>query len=75
MKSKRCSAGFGSQCPADETHVSVYFLQQGASADEAEKFLSRCQAKQLKNPGGKLFENWKRLAWTWIWYGADKCNV
>ncbi|PSL23641.1 hypothetical protein CLV60_116198 [Dyadobacter jiangsuensis] len=67
MKQKQCSSGFGSQCPPDETHVRVYFLQHGTTIEEATEFFNKYNAKMWKNDQGALIKNWKRLAWNWIW--------
>lgn len=68
MTQKRCSAGFGSQCPPDEIHVRVYFLHQGSTLKEATRFFDHYEAKTWSNADGHPFKNWKRLAWTWIFY-------
>lgn len=68
MKHEWCSAGYGSQCPPDEIHVRVYFLQQGATQEEATRFLDNYQAKLWKTRNGSIVRNWKRNAWCWIWY-------
>lgn len=67
MKQRRCSTGFGSQCPPDETHVRVYFLQQGTTEFDAHAFFHHLKTKSWKNDQGALVKNWKRLAWNWIW--------
>ena len=69
MKQEQCSAGFGSQCPPDENYVRVYFLQKGATLDQAVRFYQHYKAKRWLNNNGKPLKDWKRLAWTWIWYG------
>jgi hypothetical protein len=68
MKQKQCSDGFGNQCPPDEIHVGVYFLQQGSTVVEAVKFFNHYAAKGWSNAEGRRLKNWKRLAWTWICY-------
>lgn len=68
MKCEQKSAGFGSQCPPDETHVRVYFLQQGSTIVEAVNFFDHYSAEGWLNPNGHRLKNWKRLAWTWIFY-------
>jgi hypothetical protein len=68
MKRELCSAGYGSQCPPDEIHVRVYFLQQGSTIVEAVEFFDHYTAKDWSTPEGHRFKNWKRLAWTWIFY-------
>lgn len=60
--------GFGNQIPPDETHVRVYFLQQGATEKEAAAFYRFYRDRLWKNSCGETLKNWKRLAWTWIWY-------
>jgi hypothetical protein len=68
MKQKRCSSGFGSQLPPDETHVRVYFLEQGSTAKHAANFIDHYKAKGWLNSDGRQLKNWKRLAWRWIFY-------
>lgn len=68
MKSKRPSSGLGIECPPDEAFVRVYFLQQGSTITEAIKFFGHYRAKRWSNSDGHLLKNWKRLAWTWIFY-------
>ena len=68
MKQKRHLNGLGSQCPPDEIHVRVYFLQQGATTEEATKFFNNYQAKLWKTRNGSMALNWKQIAWSWIWY-------
>jgi hypothetical protein len=77
MKLRQSSTGFGSQCPPDEKYVRVYFLQQGASLVEAERFLSHYNGKRWQNAHSKALKNWKRFAWTWIWnrMSRNECNV
>lgn len=67
MKQKRWSSGFGSQCPPDEIHVRVYFLQQGSTITEAVKFFDYYKAKGWLNSDSRLINNWKVFAWKWIW--------
>ncbi len=68
MKLTPCSAGFGCQCPPDETHVRVYFLQHGSTPDDSSIFFNHYGAKGWANAKGHRLRNWKRLAWTWIFY-------
>lgn len=65
MKKKRCSTGFGSQCPPDEAHVRVYFLQQGSTIEEATEFFSNYSAKVRKTKNDSILRNWKKIAWVW----------
>lgn len=67
---KTSETGFGNQIPPDENHVRVYFLQQGATEQEAAAFFHHYRDRAWKNSYGETLKNWKRLAWTWIWY----CN-
>jgi hypothetical protein len=69
MKRELCSAGYGSQCPPEEIHVRVYFLQQGSTACEAARFFCHYQTMRWLNVNGEPLKNWKRLAWSWVWYG------
>lgn len=71
MTQKPRFAGFGSQCPPDENHVRVYFLQQGATLDQAVGFYKHYNVRQWINNYSKPLKNWKRLAWTWIWHGRS----
>ena len=68
MKHERCSAGYGSQCPPDEIYVRVYFLQQGATEVDAQRFFHHYQTRLWKNDRVGLIKKWKRLAWQWIFY-------
>jgi len=68
MKRERCSAGYGSQCPPDEIHVRVYFLQQGSTDANALKFFRHYAHRKWLNLIGMPIKNWKRLAWNWIFY-------
>lgn len=65
---KTSEAGFGNQIPPDENHVRVYFLQQEATEQEAAAFYRHYRDRAWKNSRGETLKNWKRLAWTWIWY-------
>jgi hypothetical protein len=68
MKSRQCSSGFGSQFPPDETFVRVYFLQQGSTVGQADRFYCHYKTKGWLNARGRRVLNWKRLAWIWIFY-------
>ena len=68
MKSKQHPTGFGNQCPPDETHVRVYFLQQGSTIEEATEFFNNYNAKVWTTKNGSTLRNWKRIAWAWIWF-------
>jgi hypothetical protein len=68
MTSKRCVTGLGSQCPPDEKHVRVYFLQHGSTLREAFRFFDHYGAKRWVNSDSYLLKNWKALAWAWIFY-------
>lgn len=68
MKQKRCSAGFGRHLPPDGEHVTIYFLQQGSTAENARLFFHHYSGKRWTNIHGHLLSNWKRLAWIWIFY-------
>jgi len=68
MKKKLSLSGFGSECPPDEIHVGVNFLQLGSTAIEAVRFFNHYAAKGWSNAQGRRLKNWKRLAWTWICY-------
>jgi hypothetical protein len=74
MKSQKCTAGFGSQFPPDETHVRVYFLQQGSTTCEAARFFNHYRAKGWRDAKGHRLKNWKVLAWTRIWYQQTSTN-
>ncbi|KQS26681.1 hypothetical protein ASG33_19120 [Dyadobacter sp. Leaf189] len=68
MNSKLRSSGLGNECPPDEDFVRVYFLQQGSTIMEAVKFFDHYEAKRWSNSDDHVLKNWKRLAWTWIFY-------
>lgn len=68
MTPRRCVTGLGSQCPPDEIHVRVYFLQNGSTIEVATSFFRHYEAKEWLNENGQRLENWKRLAWTWVFY-------
>jgi hypothetical protein len=68
MKSQKRATGFGNQFPPDERHIRVYFLQQGSTVEEAVKFFDYYKAKGWLNSDSRQLKNWKRLAWTWIFY-------
>jgi hypothetical protein len=53
MKSQKCAAGFENQLPPDETHVRVYFLQQGSTAKHAANFIDHYKAKGWRNSDGR----------------------
>lgn len=69
MKLKLRSLGFGSECPPYENFVRVYFLQKGATLNQAVRFYRHYNARRWLNNNGEPLQNWKRLAWTWIWHG------
>jgi hypothetical protein len=68
MKSQKCAAGFGSQLPPDETHVWVYFLQQGSTVKDATAFFNHYMVEMWENINRYRLENWKKLAWAWMHY-------
>lgn len=70
MKDKLNAAanGFGSQVPPSWHQVIIYFSQQSASSKQATDFFRHYQQRKWLNDQGKLLRNWKKLAWTWIWY-------
>ncbi|WP_353720127.1 hypothetical protein [Dyadobacter sp. 676] len=68
MKKKLSLLGFGSQCPPDEIHVRVYFLQQGSTIEEATEFFNNYSATLWKARNGLIVRDWKQIAWSWIWY-------
>ncbi|WP_439585168.1 hypothetical protein [Dyadobacter bucti] len=66
------ASGFGNQVPPSWHQVHVYFSQQAASNKEAMDFFKHYQQRKWLNDRGKSLKNWKKLAWTWIWYKAKK---
>lgn len=60
--------GFGKQVPPTWHQVSVYFVQQAACIKQAVDFFKHYQYRRWRNDSGKPVTNWKKLAWTWIWY-------
>lgn len=62
------SNGLGNELPPSWHHVSVYFSQQGSSDKQAKCFFKHYQQRKWLNDWGQPLGNWKKLAWTWIWY-------
>lgn len=58
--------------PPCELHVIAYFLQQHRDEGEAIDFFQHYQSRGWRATDGLPIVNWKRLAWTWIWYGSVK---
>jgi hypothetical protein len=67
-RNKGSTTGLGEEIPPDETHVRVYFLQQGATEKQAAAFYRHYKERLWNNSRAETLKNWKRLAWTWIWY-------
>lgn len=72
MKLQKCATGFGIQCPPDEIHVRVYFLQQGSTVQDATRFFCHYNTRRWSSASRQRLKNWKRLAWTWIWHGNSE---
>ncbi|WP_215233524.1 helix-turn-helix domain-containing protein [Dyadobacter linearis] len=62
--------GFGRQIPPIWHQVVVYFSQQAASNRQAIAFFKYYRCRRWLSDRGKPIKNWKKLAWTWIWYKA-----
>lgn len=63
---KECKEGFGIQVPPTQEQVNIYFANAGCNEKEAEIFYRHYNTRSWKNRKGKLIQNWKKLAWTWI---------
>jgi len=58
----------GRDMPPEPEHVEIYFLQCKESTEAAGKFYAHYAHRQWRSSGGKAIQDWKRLAWQWIWY-------
>jgi hypothetical protein len=47
-------------------HVKVYFAQKGISDREAEDFFLFYENRHWMSRKGKVFKNWKNIAYKWI---------
>lgn len=68
MKPKQRPTGFGNQRPLTKRTSGFIFLQQGSTIEEATQFFNKYNAKMWKTKNGSTLVNWKRIAWTWIWF-------
>ena len=60
--------GLGNQIPPDLFHVEVYFLANGSSIENAQKFYNYFNDNNWRNYRNEVINNWKVLAWQWIYY-------
>ncbi|RZJ75005.1 MAG: hypothetical protein EOO47_20315 [Flavobacterium sp.] len=63
---KERAEGFGTQLPPTKEQVNIYFISAGSNEEQLESFFRYYSERGWKNKKGKLFQNWKKLAWTWI---------
>jgi hypothetical protein len=59
--------GRGCDVPPARQHVEIYFLQKGLSLQASREFYQHYCNKQWARQDGQLIQDWKRLAWQWIW--------
>lgn len=59
--------GYGCEVPPILSHIVPYFIEKGASTDNALDFFNHYQGKDWKNLKGQRIKNWKTHAWEWIW--------
>lgn len=69
------SAGRGCDVPPTMTQVEVYLLQKGTSVYVARQFYQHYFDRAWVRVNGGLVQDWKRLAWQWIWNEAEKRRV
>lgn len=60
--------GLGNNIPPTLLYVEIYFSANGSSNKEANEFFKYYGDLNWKNSKGKLFRNWKEIAWEWIYY-------
>lgn len=63
---KEYKDGFGTQVPPTKEQVNIYFVNADSNEEQAERFYQHYIRKEWKNRKGKLLQNLKKLAWTWI---------
>lgn len=60
--------GLGNQIPPDLFHVEIYFEANGSTMASAQQFYDYYKGSNWRNYKNDLIENWKVLAWQWIYY-------
>lgn len=69
MNSTDQSTGYGRDVPPAQHHVEVYFIQKGLGIFQAHRFYERYSKRGWLRKDGFPIQDWKRLAWQWIWNG------
>jgi len=67
MNSANQTSGRGCDIPPDPSHVDIYFLQCKKSREAASEFYRHYSRRYWRAATGKVIQDWKRLAWQWIW--------
>lgn len=61
--------GYGKEIPPCLVHVIIWFVQQGSTAKEANRFFMFYHFRNWKNNRGGCIKDWKMNAWDWVWSG------
>jgi hypothetical protein len=67
MINDKSYTGRGCDVPPARQQVEIYFLQKGLSLQASREFYQHYCNKQWARQDGQLIQDWKRLAWQWIW--------
>ena len=61
------TSGRGCDVPPRPEYVEIYFLQRKKTTEAAHEFHRHYSMRYWRSPSGKVIQDWKRLAWQWIW--------
>ena len=67
MKGESQNSGRGRDMPPKQEYVEIYFLQCKKSKEAASEFYTHYSRRYWRSPSGEAIQDWKRLAWQWIW--------
>ena len=70
MNSAHRNSGRGRDIPPEQEHVEIYFLQCNKTKEAAIEFYLHYSGRYWRSLSGKVIQDWKRLAWQWIWNGS-----
>jgi hypothetical protein len=61
------TSGLGRDIPPEREYVEIYFLQCKKSIEAASEFFAHYSQRFWRSSNGEIIQDWKRLAWQWIW--------
>ena len=67
MKTAYQTSGRGCNVPPRPEYVEIYFLQCKKSKAAASDFFAYYSQRDWRSLRGEVIQDWKRLAWQWIW--------